>query len=62
MDRATVPPEEAGDAPVRDAAAQHAAAEPVGQSAPAVDLIFPFTSSLAASLRDELFTHRSLPT
>jgi hypothetical protein len=24
--------------------------------------VFPFASSLAASLRDELFTHRSLPT
>jgi hypothetical protein len=31
-----------------------------GQNAAAVDLVFPYTSSLADSLHDELFTHRSV--
>jgi hypothetical protein len=35
---------------------------PMVDQSPTVDLVFPFASSLAASLRDELFTHRSLPT
>lgn len=51
---------------------RHALPEPVEDSAPvvvrddrrlsSVDLAFPFTSSLAASLHDELFTHRSVTT
>lgn len=35
---------------------------PTAVQSPAVDLVFPFASTLAASLRDELFTHRSVPT
>ena len=51
---------------------RHALPDPVQDSAPvvvrddrrlsSVDLAFPFTSSLAASLHDELFTHRSVTT
>jgi hypothetical protein len=40
--------------PVDDAASR------TGQYPAAVDLVFPFTSSLADSLHDELFTHRSV--
>jgi hypothetical protein len=51
---------------------RHARPDPVADNAPvvlrddrrlsSVDLAFPFTSSLAASLHDELFTHRSVTT
>ena len=53
----------ADSAPSRAAssvATEHVGSGPV--QLPTVDLVFPFASSLAASLRDELFTHRSLPT
>lgn len=60
------------DEPVQPSG-RHALPEPVEDSAPvvvvrddrrlsSVDLAFPFTSSLAASLHDELFTHRSVTT
>ena len=35
---------------------------PAGRPLPNADLVFPFASTLAASLRDELFTHRGVPT
>lgn len=35
---------------------------PGGRPLSSVDLVYPFTSSLAASLHDELFTHRSVST
>lgn len=38
------------------------AANVVDRRASSADLVFPFTSSLAASLHDELFTHRSVTT
>lgn len=43
-------------------AAKRSPAEATAAPGPTVDLVFPFASSLAASLRDELFTHRSVPT
>jgi hypothetical protein len=49
-----------GDHPGGDAGDRGTALTVAGRRQPAVELSFPFSSTLAASLHDELFTHRTV--
>ncbi|MGS0688302.1 hypothetical protein ACVBEQ_24610 [Nakamurella sp. GG22] len=60
VESASARPAGAGDRPDEEAGDRVAALAVAGRRRAGVELNFPFSSTLAASLHDELFTHRSV--